>query len=34
VREVIRQGRFEFVITKAKGARVEEVELILHANED
>lgn len=34
VREVIRQGRFEFVITKAKGARIEEVELILHDNEE
>lgn len=27
VKEVIRQGRFEFTVTKAKGSRVEEVEL-------
>ncbi|MCC7299188.1 MAG: HlyC/CorC family transporter [Bacteroidia bacterium] len=34
VREVIRQGKFEFVVTKSKGARVEEVELFLHEETD
>lgn len=33
VREVIRQGKFEFVVTKSKGARVEEVELFIRDEE-
>lgn len=33
VKEIIRQGPFEFVITKGKGARIEEVELFVHAEE-
>lgn len=32
-REVIKQGRFEFVITKTKGARIEEVEMFVHGDE-
>lgn len=34
VREIIRQGPFEFVVTKGKGARIEEVELFLHGEEE
>lgn len=34
VKEIIRQGPFEFVVTKGKGARIEEVELFVHAEEN
>jgi CBS domain containing-hemolysin-like protein len=34
VREVIRQGKFEFIVTKSKGARLEEVELIIRDDEE
>ena len=33
VRESIREGSFEFVVTKAKGARIEEVELYIRNEE-
>jgi CBS domain containing-hemolysin-like protein len=33
VRESIREGYFEFIITKAKGARIEEVELFIRNEE-
>ncbi|MBS3915073.1 MAG: HlyC/CorC family transporter [Bacteroidetes bacterium] len=34
VRETIRQGKFEFLVTRSKGAKLEEVELQVHHEED
>jgi len=34
VREIIRQGQFEFVVTKSKGARLEEVEMFIRDEEN
>lgn len=34
VKEIIRQGPFEFVVTKSKGARLEEVEMFVHHDEE